>query len=46
MILQDIKVQLVGTAKSMGRHCRYCISCQIANAQANKPAPFQPFILS
>ena len=33
MILQDVKVHWVGAAISVGQHRRYCIRCQIANAQ-------------
>ena len=36
----------VGMAKDVGRHCRNCVRCQVANAQATKPAPLQPVIAS
>ena len=33
-------------AKDVGRHCRNCVRCQVANAQATKSAPLQPVIAS
>ena len=36
----------VGMAKDVGRHCKHCVRCQVANAQVNKPAPLQPVIAS
>ena len=36
----------VGMAKDVGRYCRHCIRCQVANAQTNKPALLQPVIAS
>ena len=36
----------VGMAKDVGQHCKHCVRCQVANAQANKPASLQPVIAS